>query len=118
MSKTILSKKERRDLEEIARNARKEKAEKMLYEGNIKRICSKIEKYMVGSQSKKDTRYVVECVDLEKYTCSCPDYERQSQINKGHRCKHILLIQIAEEYSFIKRELEGAKSFEEDDYSF
>lgn len=116
--KTIVNEKERRDLTEIAENARKEKAEKMLYAGNIVRICDKIETYVVGSQSKKDMRYVVECIDLEKYSCTCPDYIRQSQINKNHRCKHILLVQIAEEYSFIKRELSGKKSFKEDEYSF
>lgn len=116
--KTILSKKEKSDLDEIARNARKEKAEKMLYAGNIKRMCSKIEKYVVGSQTKKGTRYVVECIDLEKYSCTCPDYVRLSKINTSHKCKHIELIEMAEEYSFVKRELEGAKSFEEDEYDF
>lgn len=119
----IKTKKEKKDLEEIAINARKAKAEKMLYEGKVLRLCNNLERYIVFSETKKGVKYIVECTNLDKYTCSCEDFSRQIQNNKNHRCKHIILIQLAEEYSFIKRQLNDEKNkvkleYEEDDYSF
>lgn len=105
-------KQEKKDLEEIALAARREKAEKMLYEGKISRVVPEIETYVVESQTRKDTKYFVKCININYYTCTCPDFERQIEINKNHKCKHIVLVEMAEEFSFVK------KTLGEDQYDF
>lgn len=122
MLTTKVSKKEKRDLEEIALNARKEKAEKMLYSGAVTRIVSPIEIYLVASQTKKDTFYKVQCFYSGKtYKCDCLDFERQIEINPRHKCKHIILVELAEESGYIQKkmhETDKSGDWRNDEYSY
>ena len=101
-----------RDLEAIAIAARREKAEKMLYDGKVSRIVPDTELYYVESETKKDTRYLVKCFNINSWCCDCVDFSQQILINKNHKCKHIYLVQLAEERSFVKRVMKDNNEYD------
>ena len=83
---------------------REERAKHMLYNGGVTRLVEKVQNYKVQSASNPNKHYYVSVENQTKYRCECPDYIIRSDMNSEHKCKHILLVRLAEEYSLIQQE--------------
>lgn len=101
------------------RDTREEKAKKMLYEGKVTRVVHPEEIYKVESENTPETHYKVYVRNLSIEACTCKDYDTWCKKNRDHKCKHMRLVELAIEQSFVKTELAPVElSYKVEKYDF